>query len=175
MWKLGLRPRSFFSGSTQIVFSLQCTVCNCNPFSPLPPGQFYAFGLRDKSFLLISWMTYREEKMLHYITRNFLPKINNQFTIHDNDFSFFTIFIKHNFPLQVFPWWPPFFCFTPLHNLQIHSIRRHSTWKTEYTAVYLIYITMTILKLSASWDWSCYILHYYNIFTQCLHILSMDN
>ncbi len=47
------------------------------------------------------------------------------------DYSFFNFFTKTQYSAADFPWWPPFFRSTTLHNLQIRSLPHSSTWKTE--------------------------------------------
>ncbi len=77
-----------------------------------------------------SWTLERAHcETLHYITRNLLPKIK---TSSQSIITLFILsFFKTQFSAATSPCWPPFFRITTLHNLQIHSIRRPSTWKTK--------------------------------------------
>ncbi len=73
--------------------------------------------------------------LLHYITRNLLPKIH---TVHNPYYDFSFYHFLNTITTAAFPWRPPFFCPTPLQTPPIHSIRHSSTWKTEITAVYIL-------------------------------------
>jgi hypothetical protein len=104
-------------------------------FLHLPMKPICTAEIREtKKSKILKMFKYKSYITLHYkefINEN---KINSQ--------SIMTIFhfiiFLNTITTAAFPWWPPFFCSTPLQTLQIHSIRHPSTWKTEITAVYLI-------------------------------------
>ncbi len=137
----------------------------CWNFPPLTiTGEKLPFNLRKKYFLRTPKVT------LHY--KEFITENKEQFTIHDDEFSFYH-FLKHNFRWN-FSVMTTILLFhaSSYSSDPFHSPSQHM--KTENTAVYLIGITITILILSASWDWSFYIYNNTTFFSQCLHIITMD-
>ncbi len=85
----------------------------------------------------------------HYITRNLLPKI---ITILQSTFTlFFFYLLKTQLSAATPPWWPPFFCFSAIQNLQLRSVRPPSTWKNRDTAVYMLHNYYYNTNLFARW------------------------